>query len=208
MYLLGYFPIAQVITLREVKSPIHFHHSQELQDDIKEIKATVSEIKQLIEAQSAFHHRSQSFYFQPQPQPHYQPPSIPAYPNYEPPWLQEDYTPPPLPPTLPALTTDQEDIPELTTSFLMNLRLDSCSRANFAAKLARSLFSEEERKTSNVKGVLGKKKLDPKRMLKIKENVFQIWPCETGETQLSSWSQCCKAIDEAGRRLSRTTRVM
>jgi len=85
----------------------------------------------------------------------------------------------------------------------MDVKSQSCSRANLATKLVKHQFTEEERKNSNVKGVLGKKKLDPKRLLKIKESIFQIWPCETGETQTGAWNQCCKAIDEAGRRLNR-----
>ena len=37
----------------------------------------------------------------------------------------------------------------------------SCSRRNFAARLVRELFTIEERKTCNVRGVLGKDQLDP-----------------------------------------------
>ena len=50
-------------------------------------------------------------------------------------------------------------------SFAFAKNIIEKKKAKFAAKLARSRFSEEERKTSKVKGVLGKKKLDPKRML-------------------------------------------
>ena len=52
-------------------------------------------------------------------------------------------------------------------------------------------------------GCSWKKQLDAKKLLKIKESVFQIYPCESGESQHSAWITCCKAIDESGRRLNR-----
>ena len=52
-------------------------------------------------------------------------------------------------------------------------------------------------------GVLGKKKLDPKRIVRIKEATFQTYPLETGETIVGAWALCIKSIDESCRRLNR-----
>ena len=52
-------------------------------------------------------------------------------------------------------------------------------------------------------GVLGKKKLDPKRIVCIKEATFQTYPLETGETIVGAWAMCIKSIDESCRRLNR-----
>ena len=211
--------IAQVITLREVRSPIHFNQDaetvlQEIKSAVYAIKATVHEIKEQVSHLQEQSSHSQPRFQQPNPnfhQAHFQPP---VYQNYEQTWYMEDQTPPPLPPSLlpppskplaPTTPIDdvKENTEEFTFAFLMDVKSQSCSRANLASKLVKHLFTKEERKNSNVKGVVGKSQLDPKRLIKIKESVFQIWPCETGETQSSAWNQCCKAIDEAGRRLNK-----
>ena len=44
----------------------------------------------------------------------------------------------------------------LSSIDVVKVRNKSCSRKNFAANLVRKLFSDEEMKTSNVRGVLGK----------------------------------------------------
>jgi len=90
-----------------------------------------------------------------------------------------------------------------TPSFLASIRARSCSRQNFAVNLVRSLFTVNERKVSNVAGVLGKKKLDPKRIVRIKEATFQTYPLEAGETIVGAWALCIKSIDESCRRLNR-----
>ena len=149
-------------------------------------------------------HRTLKPCFKPNYQSHFQPPSV--YQNYEPLWYVEDHTTPPLqpplpPPPPPPIHVDHET--EFTFAFLMDIKSQSCSRANLASKLVKLKFTKEERKYSNVRGVQGKNQLDPRHLLKIKESVFQIWPCETGETQSSAWTQCCKTIDEAVRRLNR-----
>lgn len=90
-----------------------------------------------------------------------------------------------------------------TPSFLASIRARSCSRQNFAVNLVRSLVTVNERKVSNVAGVLGKKKLDPKRIVRIKEATFQTYPLEAGETIVGAWALCIKSIDESCRRLNR-----
>ena len=93
--------------------------------------------------------------------------------------------------------------PLFTASVLIEAQRQSCSRNNFAANLVRKVFSAEEMKTSNVRGVLGKTRLNPRKIDQIKEVVFQIYPCGTGEKPDSIWRACCKAIDESCRRLNR-----
>lgn len=181
---------------------------QELAEDIKDIKTALDEIKTLFlqhfsqlprqptcsSLQPPFLHFPRTPHFQQPTQP------CPTGPT-EPAWYTEEYTPPPCPVPLPCPV---ETVPaQFSASFLMDLKSQSCSRANFASKLARTQFTEEERKNSNVKGVLGKKKLDQKKMIQIKEAVFQIYPCESGESQHSAWITCCKAVDESCRRLNR-----
>ena len=56
---------------------------------------------------------------------------------------------------------------------------------------------------SNVAGVLGKKKLDPKRIVRIKEATFQTYLLETGETTVGAWAMCIKSIDKTCQRLNR-----
>ena len=44
-------------------------------------------------------------------------------------------------------------------------------------------FTKEERESSNVKGVLGKKQLSPNRIEKIKQTAFNHYPLEGYEEQ-------------------------
>lgn len=87
--------------------------------------------------------------------------------------------------------------------FLSAVKTDSCSRSNFTSNLDHRLFSTEERRRSNVKGVLGKSKLNTEKMLQIREATFQMYPCDTMENEGHVWNYCCKAIDESCRRLNR-----
>lgn len=85
----------------------------------------------------------------------------------------------------------------------MDVKRQSCSRNNFATNMVRKLFPLEERRISNVKGVLGKKQLDPEILSQIREATFQMYPCDSGEKQDTSWRVCCKAIDESCRRFNK-----
>ena len=87
-----------------------------------------------------------------------------------------------------------------SASFLLDVRRKSCSRSNFAVNMVRELFSLEERKTSNVRGVLGKRQLDPNRLEKIRIATFQNYPCNAGEKEECCWRDACKAVDESCRR--------
>ena len=54
----------------------------------------------------------------------------------------------------------------------------STSRQKFSANLNRRIFSKEERAISNVAGVLGKSKLDPKRVDYIKSEMYRMYPLQ------------------------------
>ena len=69
--------------------------------------------------------------------------------------------------------------------------------------MVRKLYTMEERKSSNVRGKLGKKQLGTTRMAAIQESAFKIYPLGVGEKENVAWHQCVKAIDESCRRLNR-----
>ena len=83
------------------------------------------------------------------------------------------------------------------------IRSKSCSRKNFATNLARELFSVEERRTCNVSGACGKGKLDNEKMEVIQRACFEMYPLTNAENHHKAWQECIKAIDTAGRSLSR-----
>ena len=98
----------------------------------------------------------------PKPVPQYPQPSIPLQPVEMP--VKES-----------SATVPSHDL-RFTPSFLASIRAGICSRLNFSVNMVRSLFSLEERKASNVGGKLGKKQLDPQRIIRIKEATFQTYP--------------------------------
>ena len=80
-------------------------------------------------------------------------------------------TPARHPPTSqPHQPTQQETVPRLPDAEkLVSIRIQSSSRRNFAKNVAVLAFTRQERMTSNVKGVLGKKQLSPNRIKRIKQ---------------------------------------
>ena len=79
--------------------------------------------------------------------------------------------------------------------------LEACrGRKNLAGRLAKQLFTEEERKESNCRGVLGKKPLDYIRVSAIKNTCLKEYPMCQGETKESVERSVRTAIDEACRR--------
>ena len=96
----------------------------------------------------------------------------------------------------PKESTPQPQHTPFSASLLTAVRRQSCLRNNFAANLVRNVFSAAEMRVSNVRGVLGKQKLDPQKIEQIQEAVFQVYPCGTGERCEEVWRACSKAIDE------------
>ena len=96
----------------------------------------------------------------------------------------------------------QEVIPNFPDAEkLVSVRIQSSSRRNFAKNIAVLAFTKQERMTSNVQGVMGKKQLSPNRIDRIKQIVFNHYPLETGEEYEKAWSSCRKAIDENSRKM-------
>ena len=162
--------------------------------DVKEIKNTLHELAMFIQKQQVV--LPSDIYecnFNPWPETEASQHTLHS-PRESTPLLQ-----PNLHDTLPENLTD----PFFTASVLIEAQRQSCSWNNFVANLVRKVFSAEETKISNVRGVLGKTRLDPRKIDQIKVVVFQIYPCGTGEKPQSIWRACCKAIDESCRRLNR-----
>ena len=77
---------------------------------------------------------------------------------------------------------------------LISVRIASSSRRNFAKNVAVLAFTEDERMSSNVKGVLEKKQLLPNWIQKIRD----CFPLEGFEDHEKAWANCRRAIDEVG----------
>ena len=108
-------------------------------------------------------------------------------------------------PTEPAM----KDIPNATSpggleaAILSSLRASSCSRENFASKLVKELYTNDDRLTCNVRGVLGKETFDEKKVTYIQDLTFKNYPCALAERR-AAWGKCIKAIiDSASRALCR-----
>ena len=76
---------------------------------------------------------------------------------------------------------------------IKQLRIKSCSRGNFAAKLVEVTFDKGTRRRSNVARKL---KLNPILIDYIKSLVFQHFLIEESETKETEWARCVVAIDE------------
>ncbi len=93
----------------------------------------------------------------------------------------------------------------------------SKSRRNFAAHLAKLVFTPRERLECNCNGRFGKKALDTQRLMAIRNTLFKYYPCKqstlylNGDTITSGdhdennvWiRQCLPAIDESNRVLKK-----
>ena len=75
-------------------------------------------------------------------------------------------------------------------------------RQGFAREFVRKLFSVEERKTSNCRGMAKKRRLDAFRINAIKEEVFALLPCASAEVH-QVWNGCIRSIDAMNRDLAR-----
>ena len=84
----------------------------------------------------------------------------------------------------------------------IRLKNSAASRKNFAVKVIRMFFTEEERARSNVRGKGGKSRLNPVKIDFVKKKTFEMWPLQTFELEKKAWADCVCAIDEANRRLN------
>lgn len=83
---------------------------------------------------------------------------------------------------------------------------ESNSRKNLASKIVRNVFSSHEREISNVRGLKGKKRLNPGRMELVRALTFTLRPLKPGESEEEVWKkECTKAIDSANRKPFKNT---
>ena len=89
----------------------------------------------------------------------------------------------------------------LTSIEINEMKTEACSRRNFASKLAKHAFTEEERRKCNCRGKRGKDRLDPNRLNIIKVLTYHYYPLKQGCDEDENWlTECVKAIDEVNRR--------
>lgn len=121
-------------------------------------------------------------------------PSVPVAPpvSVNPVYTPSNF-PSTVPPVAPTILISEDDLKE-EKSF-------SSSRKNFATRLFRKVFSEEERRGANCTGRRGKAKLDSSKLGKIREWTYQYFPLAQGQNEDRDWREnCVKAIDEANHR--------
>ena len=122
--------------------------------------------------------------------------------------IQQSIPPAVVPPvaTVEEITSSSENVASgglLRPELITRLRIKSCSRKIFVAKLNEVTFDKETRSRSNVAGKFGKLKLNPILIEYMKSLVFQHYPLEEGEKQEIEWARCVVAIDEKNRRLNK-----
>jgi len=87
---------------------------------------------------------------------------------------------------------------------LLAIRARASSSMNFAVRLLREFFLPGELKGKNVSGMRGKEQLDPARILKIKNYVYEFYPTPPSERD-TVWRECRKAIDSYLRKAFRSS---
>ena len=90
----------------------------------------------------------------------------------------------------------------LSANDVLKIRALCATRRNFATCVMRTIFEEDVRKKSNVKGVK-KLQLDPNRIAFVQKVAFDQFPVKGEESEQKAWSSCIETIDEANRRLNR-----
>ena len=89
---------------------------------------------------------------------------------------------------------------------IVKLKGESCSMGNFAVKLVHKFFHHGELINWNCSGSLGKEALEPKKLTKVKQYTFNMYPSPSTQKE-QQWKKCVIAIDESLRRSNYTTRV-
>lgn len=107
------------------------------------------------------------------------------------------------PQRMPSSTTALADITNIfhIPQVIVSTAMVTCrSRKNLAGRLVVSLFTDQEKMSSNVRGVLGKKVLDPDRIAAIQKVCLSEYPLQSGETLDSVRKELRISIDEVCRR--------
>ena len=97
--------------------------------------------------------------------------------------------------------TTNEDIPYSIPQSTIQLCLNGCkSRRNLAGRLTLKLFTNEERRRSNCRGVVGKQPLYPIKVRTIFNVCYQQFPMDRLENPLQAEKEMRNAIDEQCRK--------
>ncbi|XP_078364319.1 uncharacterized protein LOC144648711 [Oculina patagonica] len=80
---------------------------------------------------------------------------------------------------------------------IIKLKGESCSMGNFAVKLVHKFFHHGEH--VNSAGSRGKEGLEPKKLTKVKQYTFNMYPTPSMQKE-QQWKKCVIAIDESLRR--------
>ena len=99
------------------------------------------------------------------------------------------------------ISPDNQD-GSLKKDSLFAIRARASSSMNFAVRLLREFFMPVELKGKNVSGSRGKDQLDPARIQKIKNYVYEFYPTPPSERDCV-WRECRKAIDSYLRKTFR-----
>ena len=82
---------------------------------------------------------------------------------------------------------------------IVKLKGGSCSMGNFAVKLVHKFFHHGELVNWNCSGSRGKEALEPKKLAKVKQYMFNMYPTPSTQKE-QQWKKCVITIDESLRR--------
>ena len=107
------------------------------------------------------------------------------------------------PPVTPLSNGKENVQPFLIDQSILKKCMINCrSRKNLAGRLALSLFTKEERITSNCRGVRGKKPLDPARLKAIKIACITEYRPKSTDNRALIMKEIRISVDEACRRVA------
>ena len=95
--------------------------------------------------------------------------------------------------------SSNESRSDLSFAELQKISYQSSSIPNMAKRLVERLFTPDERNNCNCSGAKGKGKLDPLKLAKVKQSIFEMHTMSAVEEEIT-WRKCKEAINEAGRR--------
>ena len=95
---------------------------------------------------------------------------------------------------LPSAVSRDNDKQDFTHEELAAIKLKTSGPTAFAGTLFRKLFSLEEMKGRNCRGVGGKERLNEKKIQQIQECVFKYYP-DTQVKLTKIWARCIQTID-------------
>ena len=94
-------------------------------------------------------------------------------------------------------------IQKFTISYvIIDRAMSGCrSRRNLAARLTQALFTDEEKKSSNVRGVGGKQSLNEAKVDAIRESCYKQFPLDRVESKVNADREIRHAMDEVCRKI-------